>query len=1145
MPLPLESWGRVKELFEAALDEPAGSRSAYLEEHCSDHSLRAEVERLLAEHDQAGSFLSSPAVDNILDPEISTASVVGDTIIPPRRKHELSAGEVLAGRFRIVRFIAKGGMGEVYEAEDLDLHENIAIKTLLPAIASSPSAIQQFKHEIQLSRKVTHSNVCRIFDLVYDPRASGAITFLTMELLDGITLAQYIEKTSIVPLDEAIQLGRQMAQGLDAAHRAGIIHQDFKSGNVMLIAADDKVRRHAVITDFGLAYNARASGRSAGQHGGTPSYMAPEQIEGRPLSAATDIYALGVVLYELVTGRLPYSAASKEELLVKKLQQPPILPSRFVPELPARVERTTLRCLERSPEKRFKNVMDVIAELDPPRSRWPLLTAASVFLMVAGLVGGYEWRKAHLSLQDPAVAVVGFRNDTRDSNFDWLGTQLSESLTTDVGGFKGVRSIPSDEVAGVKTELSLGQSQSLEREDLSSVREALGANYLLLGSYAVESGQQEQNLHVEVRLRDASGKTIAAIHEDGKEVDYPRLIADAASQIRDKLGAARLSDSQADELQNVYPSDSEARHLYFQALDKLRSFDPPSALSLLRKAVGDEPNNVAIHSALADAWTQLRHDPEAAQEANIAADLTQKAALPPEYIVLSQARAGEMNKRWDAAIEDYKSLYRLFPHHLNYGLKLAAVQIEGSHATDALTTLDNLAKLPPPSGTDPRIEMTRAIAHGTLNNFNAELQSAQRALQEARRRNARLMQARAQLQLCWAHRNLGHVEEAFAACNDAQNLFSAFGDNVSAAVALNDVATWLSDRGRYAEAKQLYDRVIQINQAAGDQKDVAGACVNAARVLDLMGNDDDADGYIKRALEAAMPIGDKYDEALARILLGNVLAKRGKSSAAEKELKQALELARDIKNQSTEATALSNLAQRQSETDTQGALASYREVLKLRQEKGDQAAVGICLTNMGDVLFRRGNIDEAEENYRKALEIDSRLQDKGSIALDWVSLAEVDLEHGKLVDAQDRLSSAIKEFHGHQDNDYEELASSILVRVLVAKKDLAGAESYVKRIQEIASKDPETNFNSRLSLAEYLKAVGRREEAIQKVTSLPAEAKSAGMNFLSLKARLVLLKLRIGSDSAVQLRKEAASIQTEAKRAGFDLLVREARSSRL
>ena len=290
--------------------------------------------------------------------------------------------------------------------------------------------------------------------------------------------------------------------------------------------------------------------------------------------------------------------------------------------------------------------------------------------------------------------------------------------------------------------------------------------------------------------------------------------------------------------------------------------------------------------------------------------------------MLAQARAAEMNKQWDVAIDNYRSLFALFPEHLNYGLGLASVQIEGSKATDALATLDKLSKLPRPAGTDPRIEMSRAEAYGAMNDYASELRAAQTGLQEAKKRNARMMQAHAELELCWAHRNLGHVEEAYSACDEAQNLFSAFGDNVSAAVALNDIATWLTDmdRGQYAQAKQLYDRVIQVNQTAGAKKDLAGACVNAARVLDLMGKSDDADKYIKRAISAALPIGDKNDEALARILWGEILVKQGHLSEGEQEVEQALTLARQITGQSTEAVALSNLAEYQSETDSARAL---------------------------------------------------------------------------------------------------------------------------------------------------------------------------------------------------------------------------------
>ena len=188
-----------------------------------------------------------------------------------------SPGDLLANRFRILRFISKGGMGEVYEAEDLELHEHLAVKTVLASIAANPVAIELFKREIQLARKVTHPNVCRIFDLVYDPRPSGPIAFLTMELLDGVTLSTAIEKRGSLPLDELLALSRQMAEGLNAAHRAGVIHQDFKSSNVIVTDARDGAPARAVITDFGLAHNVRAAEQRSGKSVGTPHTWLPNR----------------------------------------------------------------------------------------------------------------------------------------------------------------------------------------------------------------------------------------------------------------------------------------------------------------------------------------------------------------------------------------------------------------------------------------------------------------------------------------------------------------------------------------------------------------------------------------------------------------------------------------------------------------------------------------------------------------------------------------------------------------------------------------------------------------------------------------------------------------------------------------------------
>jgi serine/threonine protein kinase/tetratricopeptide (TPR) repeat protein len=1105
-------------------------------------------------HRTAGPDSSQRNLDDSLPPSTGLAELSYRADVQPPKLAGgpcFAPGDLLVNRFRILRFISKGGMGEVYEAEDLELREQVAVKTVLASIATSPVAIEQFKREIQLARKVTHPNVCRIFDLVYDPRSSGPIAFLTMELLDGITLSTCIENRGSLPLDEALVLTRQMAEGLNAAHRAGVIHQDFKPSNVILMDAGDGSPVRAVITDFGLAHNVRAAEQESGRRVGTPAYMAPEQIEGGAISVATDVYALGAVLYELITGRWPYNGRTVEELQAKKLSQVPAAPSKYVPDLPIRVERAILRSLAKKPDERFDSTLELVAALASPRRRWPSLAAAGLILAALGTVGGYEWRKAGAMAGEPTLAVVGFRNSSGDPQYDWLATELSESFTTGLGGSKGIHAVPTSEISSVKTELSVEQSQSLEREDLSSVRQALGANYLLLGRYAVVSPgpnldmKAEMKLEMNVLLQDSGGKMVADIHESGSAADYRTLIADAASQIREKLGSAKLSDTQISELQNLYPAVPEASRLYFQALDKLRSFDATTALSLLKKASDLDPDNVSIHWGLSDAWRQLKHDTEAAEEAQKASTLAEKASLPQEYVVLAQARSAEANKQWDVAIDNYKSLSALFPQHLNYGLSLASVQIEGSKATAALATLDKLAKLPRPMGTDPRIEMTRAKAYGTMNDYTSELGAAQAGLQEAQKRNARMMQARAQLELCWAHRNLGHVEEAYSACNEAQNLFSAFGDNVSAAVALNDVATWLCDRGRYADAKQLYDRVIQVNQAAGAQKDLAGACVNMARVLDLMGKPEDAEDYIKRTLEAALPIGDKNDEALALILRGKILAKQGHPREAEQQVQRALTLARDTQNQSTEAIALSNLAGYQSETDSERALATYRVVLRLRREKGDQPATATCLMNMGNVFLRSGNLSAAQGNYREALGIDTQLKDKDDIAMDLISLAEVDLERGNLRDAEDKASQAIQDFHENQDADNEAEATSILVRVLIAEKDTPHAAPHLQRIQEIASKDPETEFEGRLSVAEYLAATGKRDEAIQRLASLPSEAKNAGMNFISLKARLELVRFKIGQRPPTELRSELSSIQAEARHAGFGLLIQQAKSLRI
>ena len=269
-------------------------------------------------------------------------------------------------------------MGQVYAAEDAELGDTLALKVIHPAFARDRKATRRFKREVQLARQVTHPNVCRIFDLFFHTSRSSAgwgrgerpTLVLTMEMLTGETLARRLKRGALAPA-QALALIRQIAGALDAAHRANVVHRDLKSGNVMLERGRDGIR--AVVTDFGLAVPADVASRSSSRvallaaFSGTPEYVAPELLTGEEVTAAADVYSLGVVIYEMLTGTLPFRAATREETARLRLEGTPPSPRRVRPDLPMAWERVILRCLERDPRDRFAAASDIVAALDEPR----------------------------------------------------------------------------------------------------------------------------------------------------------------------------------------------------------------------------------------------------------------------------------------------------------------------------------------------------------------------------------------------------------------------------------------------------------------------------------------------------------------------------------------------------------------------------------------------------------------------------------------------------------------------------------------------------------------------------------------------------------------------------------------------------------
>jgi len=302
-------------------------------------------------------------------------------------------GTLVGQRYLIRRFIARGGMGEVYEAFDRDLQERVALKTVTSTACDNESAVRRLKAEVQLARRVSHPNVCRIYDFGTHlmPDTGAQLSFLTMEFVDGETLGQRVRLAGALPVAEARELGRQLLAGLSAAHQAGVLHRDFKSDNVML--REDTGA--PLILDFGLARaleeGSRNPSASAPNLLGTFGYIAPEQLLGQPHSTASDVYSFGVVWFEMLTGELPFgSGASPLATALARLQRPASPPSAKNPLVPSDLDAIVLGCLRRTPQDRFRTASEALAALDAldARSRTAFRTRKLLPLALAAMLGG-------------------------------------------------------------------------------------------------------------------------------------------------------------------------------------------------------------------------------------------------------------------------------------------------------------------------------------------------------------------------------------------------------------------------------------------------------------------------------------------------------------------------------------------------------------------------------------------------------------------------------------------------------------------------------------------------------------------------------------------------------------------------------------
>ncbi len=741
-----------------------------------------------------------------------------------------------------------------------------------------------------------------------------------------------------------------------------------------------------------------------------------------------------------------------------------------------------------------------------------------------------------------AVAVLGFQNLSGQKDPAWLSTAFAEMLTTELGAGDQLRMVSSEEVAHLKTSLSILNGGTLSKDTLARIRQDLGADVVILGSYSDLGKQSRGKIRLDLQIQDTlAGETVSTLSETGTEADLFQLVSRTGTRLREKLSVPAISGEQVAGIQASLPANTDAVRLYAEGLEKVRQFDALGAKNFLEDAIHADPSFALAHSALAEAWSQLGYDAKAKMEAQKAFELSEK--LPHKDRLFIEATYRGMNKDWDKAVGIYRTLYEFFPDDIEYGLRLADAQTQGGKRKDALATIESLRKLPAPSREDVRIDVAEEMDYVRLGEYSTGRDIAVRAVDKARTAGLDLSLARALYLESATLAPLGEGDKAIAAAEEARKIYNAVGDRWGVSNALEYIAYVHTTRGEWDSAEKLDQEALAVNRAIGNKTGIAVDLTAIAAVRETVGDIEGGKKMDEKALAVYREIGDRNREGWALMGVAWATSAQGDLAAGLNMDEQALLIFTDVADDAGAAYALNEETSGLMMTGELGkARQTCQRSLDLANKSGNKNTIIGDLIYMGLITKFEGRLEDASKTFSDALPLARQASDASMITLIEQQLAEVAKEENHKEDAKRQINELLASLHSQKDPSSEVAAESLLASIDVASGSTAEATQAMEAAQSELRQIPqdrEAHFIFGIAQSRVQAATGKLSEARQSVNAVVADSAKHGNVRYELEARLALCEVVAKTDlNAAKV--QAKALQKEANSRGFALIARKA-----